>query len=58
MKKEIFRQIDKLGRLVIPADLRKVYGLKQGERVYFCAKDDGILIRSEDFKNEQKDDNK
>lgn len=49
MKIEICRQIDKLGRLVIPADLRKQYGLKLGDKVWFTAYDNGILIHSENY---------
>lgn len=45
---KISRQIDNLGRLVIPSDLRKQYGLKKGDKVYFTAYNDGILIRLED----------
>lgn len=48
MKIKICRQIDKLGRLVIPADLRREYGLKPSAKVCFSAYDDGILIHSED----------
>ena len=48
MKIMICRQIDKLGRLIIPADLRKQYGLKPGSKVFFSAYRDGILIRSVD----------
>ena len=49
MKIEICRQIDKLGRLVIPADLRKQYELKLGDKVWFTAYDNGILIHSENY---------
>lgn len=49
MKIEICRQIDKLGRLVIPSDLRKQYGLKLGDKVWFTAYDNGILIHSENY---------
>lgn len=48
MKMKICRQIDALGRLVIPVDLRKQYGLKQGDRVCLTAQDNGILIDVED----------
>lgn len=44
---KICRFIDELGRLVIPAELLKAYGLKPGERVCFCESDDGFLIRPE-----------
>lgn len=42
---EIYKQIDKLGRLLIPIDLRKAYGFKEGDIVYLKAQDDGILLR-------------
>ncbi len=48
MEIKICRQIDELGRLVIPADLRKQYGLSSGSKVWFTAYDNGILIHSED----------
>lgn len=49
MKSETFTQIDELGRLEIPADLRKQYGLKPGSKICFTAYDNGILIHSEDY---------
>ncbi|MBQ9806869.1 MAG: AbrB/MazE/SpoVT family DNA-binding domain-containing protein [Clostridia bacterium] len=57
MKFEICRQIDELGRVVIPGDLRRQYGLKPGGKVWFSAYDDGILIHSEDY-TYNNDDNK
>jgi len=48
MKIKIIRQLDELGRLVIPADLRRHYRLKPGDKVCFTACDDGILIQSEE----------
>lgn len=49
MEIKISRQIDELGRLVIPKDLREQYGLKPGDKVWFTAYDNGILIHSEDY---------
>ena len=46
---KICRQIDKLGRLVIPIDLRKQYGFEPGEKVYFDIQDDGILMHPGDY---------
>lgn len=43
----IIRQIDALGRIVIPKDLRNQYDIKNGDKIYFNACDDGILICSE-----------
>ena len=54
---KICRQIDELGRLVIPKDLREQYGLKPGDKVWFTAYDNGILIHSEDMRyNDEKHD--
>ena len=47
---KICRQIDELGRLVIPKDLREQYGLKPGDKVWFTAYDNGILIHSDDIR--------
>ena len=44
MEIKICRQIDTLGRLVIPADLRRQYGLYPGDEVCFAAHDKGIII--------------
>ena len=55
---KISRQIDELGRLVIPIDIRKQYGFKPGDMVWFTAYDDGILIHSENMRyNDDKQDN-
>ncbi len=58
MKTKNYRQIDELGRLVIPADLRSQYGLKPGDKVWFSSYDDGILIHSEDYIYNNDDDKK
>ena len=60
MEIKISRQIDELGRLVIPKDLREQYGLKSGDKVWFTAYDNGILIHSENmtYHKEKKDDEK
>lgn len=48
MKNKIIRQIDEVGRIVIPIDLRKQYGISSGERLCFETCDDGILIRKDE----------
>jgi AbrB family looped-hinge helix DNA binding protein len=48
MEIKIHRRLDRLGRLVIPIDLRRLYGLKQGDRVCLTAQDNGILIDVKD----------
>lgn len=45
----IMRQIDALGRIVIPKDLRNQYGIKNGDKLCFNACDEGILIYREDY---------
>ena len=44
------RGIDKLGRIVIPMELRKRHGFTDGGRVEFIEMEDGILVRSSDLK--------
>lgn len=46
MEFKIKRQIDKLGRVVIPIDLREQFGLEPGGNVYFTVCGSGILIVS------------
>ena len=56
----IIRQIDTIGRIVIPKDLREQYGIKPGEKLYFEAYDNGILIHREGYaygNDEQNDKN-
>ena len=48
MKFKLKRQIDKLGRVVIPIDLREQFGLKSGGDVYFTVCGNGILITSDE----------
>lgn len=56
---KICRKIDKLGRIVIPIDLRKQYGFKPGDEIWFTAYDNGILIHSESIVyNAEKDNEK
>ena len=47
MEIKICGQLDELGRLVIPADMRMQYGLKPGDKIRFTAYDCGILIHSD-----------
>ncbi len=44
------RRVDKLGRIVIPMELRKKYGLTEGARIEFLDVGEGITVRpSEPF---------
>ena len=43
----MYRKVDKLGRLVIPKELRMKYGLKTGEVAYFTCMKNGVLITKE-----------
>ena len=39
------KYIDRIGRIVIPMDLRKKYGLLEGAKIEFLEADDGISIK-------------
>ncbi|MBQ7363506.1 MAG: AbrB/MazE/SpoVT family DNA-binding domain-containing protein [Clostridia bacterium] len=56
MQTEISRQIDELGRLVIPKELRKHYGFNPGDAVYFTCQDNGILIHNKNYRYERSED--
>ena len=40
------RKVDKLGRIVIPQELRKKYGLSEGISIEFLDTGDGITVKS------------
>ena len=40
------RGIDKLGRIVIPMELRRKHGIVEGGRVEFIDTEDGITVRA------------
>jgi AbrB family looped-hinge helix DNA binding protein len=40
----IVRRIDDLGRVVIPRDIRKVCGIKEGDALEICCSKDGIVM--------------
>ena len=42
------RKIDKLGRIVIPQELRKKYGLVEGARIEFFDAGEGITVKPSD----------
>ncbi len=39
------REIDKVGRLVIPVDVRHMYGIGDGDTLLIIPQENGILIR-------------
>lgn len=41
----IIRNMDSLGRIVIPKEIRRVFGLKKNEAIEILATDEGILLR-------------
>ena len=43
----IIKEIDKLGRIVIPKELRSRYGLS--DKVEIVATKDGIILKSQEF---------
>ena len=40
------RKVDNLGRIVIPKELRKKYGLTEGADITFEDNGDGVLVKS------------
>lgn len=41
----IVRRIDELGRIVIPGELRKIYGLSNGEPIEIYTDNDRIILQ-------------
>ena len=44
--KGIEKEMDRLGRIVIPMDYRKQLGLKQGSRVSIALNENGLIIEA------------
>ncbi len=42
---EVERRVDCVGRVVIPKDMRKTYGLEPNAKITITAKRDGIYIK-------------
>ena len=51
---KVTKEIDKLGRIVIPAFLRKYYGIALGDKLQFVPLENGILIKPEKEENSEK----
>lgn len=45
----IVRKMDSLGRIVIPKEFRRVYGIGKNEEIEMLATDQGILLRLPDI---------
>lgn len=41
----IVRRIDDLGRVVIPKEIRRAYGIKEGDPLEIFTSEDGITVR-------------
>lgn len=44
----VIRRIDDLGRVVVPRDMRKRFGLQEGTPLEVCATEEGILFKKYD----------
>lgn len=44
----IIRRIDDLGRVVVPRDMRRSFGLQEGTPLEVCATEEGILFKKYD----------
>ena len=41
----IKRHVDELGRIVLPKDMRKYYGINRGDALEIVATEEGILVK-------------
>ena len=46
----MFKNIDKLGRVVIPSDIRKYLGIKTGDLLTIKLQDNKIILEKEEKK--------
>lgn len=46
----IQRRIDNLGRLVLPKELRELYGIKDGDFIEITPTDKGLLLKKPNYK--------
>lgn len=53
MRIGIQRNVDKLGRVTIPIELRRFYGFEAGKEVSIIDTDDGVLISNPEKKKEK-----
>ena len=44
----IIRRIDDLGRIVIPKEIRRTLGLREGDPMEICVEDDAVIFRRYD----------
>ena len=49
MKFEMKRKIDELGRIVLPIDLRRYYGIKSGDSIVLLPVREGIQVAKADY---------
>ena len=56
MKYTLKRCVDKLGRIVLPKDMRDFYGIKNGDPLEIVATEEGILLKILNEKAEESED--
>lgn len=44
-KIEFIRKVDKNGRIVLPGDIRYMYGMEEGTDLYILALEENVFIR-------------
>ena len=49
MKFELKRKIDELGRIVLPIDLRRYYGIESGDTIVLLPVREGIQVAKADY---------
>ena len=45
MPRGIARRIDRLGRVVVPSEIRKMFGIRDGDELDILVEGDGIVLR-------------
>ena len=55
MKFAMKRCMDESGRIVLPKDIRKHYGINAGDELEFIATEEGILLKISSSKKETED---
>ena len=58
MNFSVEKEIDGLGRIVVPKAMREYYGMQLKSRVILVATEDGILIKLSESEQEKEDNRK
>ena len=54
MEIRIVRKVDKLGRIVIPMDVRKTLGLSVGDGIEITVENNAVVLRKSEARDEER----